>query len=126
MYLNVVNDDGTLNHYHIIKENFFDGSLYGHVGYIGTQSKASNALSIFKAYFSDAKAILVDDTNKVILDQLKTLNISEFEEKKRDETIFDKENFSLMYFTSGSTGQPVAALKTKKNIESEVNVLIDL
>ncbi|HEY9189335.1 MAG TPA: AMP-binding protein [Sulfurovum sp.] len=126
MYLNVVNDDGSLNRYHISKEDFFDGTLYGQVGYIGTQAKESNALNILKAYFSNAKAILVDNTNKVILDRLKTLNISELREKKRDETIFDQENFSLMYFTSGSTGHPVAALKTKKNIESEVSVLIDL
>ena len=126
MYLNVVNDDGSLNRYHIIKENFFDETLHGQVGYIGTQSKESNALNILKAYFSEAKAILLDETNKAILEQLKTLSISEFTAKKRDRTIFDKENFSLMYFTSGSTGSPVAALKSKNNIESEVSVLTAL
>jgi len=126
MYLNVVNDDGSLNRYHIIKENFFDETLHGRVGYIGTQSKESNALNILKAYFSEAKAILLDETNKAILEQLKTLNISEFTAKKRKRTIFDKENFALMYFTSGSTGSPVAALKSKHNIESEVKVLTAL
>lgn len=126
MYLNVVNDDGSLNRYHIIKENFYDATLYGQLGYIGGQSKESNALNILKAYFSEAKAILLDETNKTILEQLKILNISEFTAKKRDRTIFDKENFTLMYFTSGSTGIPVAAFKTKKNIESEVNVLTSL
>lgn len=126
MYLNVVNDDGSLNRYHIIKENFYDATLYGQLGYIGGQSKESNALNILKAYFSEAKAILLDETNKTILEQLKILNISEFTAKKRDRTIFDKENFALMYFTSGSTGIPVAAFKTKKNIESEVNVLTSL
>ncbi len=31
-----------------------------------------------------------------------------------------------MYFTSGSTGHPIAALKSKKNIELEVNILTSL
>lgn len=126
MYLSVVHDDGSSKRYHIIKENFFDETLHGQVGYIGTQSKESNALNILKAYFSEAKAILLDETNKAILGELNALSISEFTTTKKNKTIFDKENFALMYFTSGSTGRPVAALKSKKNIESEVGVLTSL
>lgn len=126
MYLSVVHDDGSSKRYHIIKENFFDETLHGQVGYIGTQSKEANALNILRAYFSEAKAILFDETNKAILGELKALSISEFTTTKKNKTIFDKEIFALMYFTSGSTGHPVAALKSKKNIESEVGVLTSL
>ncbi len=83
MYLSIVHDDGSSKRYHIIKENFFDETLHGKVGYIGTQSKESNALNILKAYFSEAKAILLDETNKTILEKLKALSISEFTDTKK-------------------------------------------
>lgn len=118
-----MHDDRSSKRYHIIKENFFDETLCGQVGYIGTQSKESNALNILKAYYSEAKVILLDETNKAILEKLKALGISEFTATKKDKTIFDKEIFALMCFTSGSTGHPIAALKSKKNIEAEVSVL---
>jgi len=123
MYLNIVQDNGKITCHLIRKECFFDISLAGQVGYIGTQSKETNALNIFKAYFSEAKAILFDETNKAILEQLKLLNVSEFMLEKNEKTIFDKEIFSFIYYTSGSTGFPVAALKTKTNIELEIEAL---
>ena len=123
MNLNVISDDGSLVSHHIAKDYFFDKELNGKIGYIGAQSKEANALNILKAYFSDAKAILLDETNKAIVDQLKALNIPEFINMTESETIFDKEFFCFMHFTSGSTGHPAAALKSKKNIESEVHAL---
>lgn len=126
MNLNIMNDDGIIKQYPIIKEHFFNKSLEGRVGYIATQSKEANALNIFKAYFSDAKAILLDETNEFILKQVKNLNIPEFATQINNKTIFDEEDFSFIYFTSGSTGFPIAALKSKENIESEVNVLTTL
>jgi len=124
MNLNIINDDGIIKQYPIVKEHFFNQSLEDRVGYIGTQSKEANALNILKAYFSNAKAILLDETNKAILKQLKDLNIPMFPTLPDYKTIFNAEKYSLMYFTSGSTGHPIAALKTKKNIESEINALI--
>jgi len=126
VYLSVVNDDGQINKYHIIKNKFVDSGLYKHVGYIGTKSKESNALNLLKAYFSESKAILLDETNKLIVDQLKILHVPEFSEGKKEKTIFDFKNFLLMYYTSGSTGMPVGALKSKENIESEVHTLTQL
>jgi len=123
MNLNIINDDGIIKQYPIVKEYFFNESLQGRVGYIGTQSKETNALNIFKAYFSDAKAILLDEMNEFILQQVKTLNIPRFGTKVNNKTIFDEENFSFIYFTSGSTGSPIAALKSKENIELEVDML---
>jgi acyl-coenzyme A synthetase/AMP-(fatty) acid ligase len=126
MNLNIINDDGIIKQYPVKKEHFFNQSLENNVGYIGSQSKEENALNIFKAYFSNAKAILLDETNQAILKQLKDLTIPEFATQINAKTIFDEKDFSFMYFTSGSTGSPVAALKTKKNIESEVKALTEL
>ena len=123
MYLDIVKDNGKITRHPIRKEYFCDTLLDGQVGYIGTQSKESNALKIFKAYFSEAKAILLDETNKAILEQLISLNVPEFMVGKNKKTIFEREDFSFMYYTSGSTGFPVAALKTKTNIELEVESL---
>ena len=123
MNLKVLKDDGRLSSHQIAPHLFYDRSLLNRVGYIGTESKERNALNIFRAYFSDAKAILLDETNRTIVSQLEELSIKRFEEKQRRETIFDREDFSLLYFTSGSTGVPVGALKSKKHIESEVKVL---
>jgi len=119
MYLSILNDDGSVHRHEIVKNTLLDKSLDGKVGYIGNKSKELNALSIYKAYFSNAKAVLLDETNKVILEEVKSLGIVEFGDSPKQSTSFDSQNFSLAYFTSGSTGYPVAALKSKENLELE-------
>jgi len=126
VYLSVLDDNEELTTYQISKELFVDTKLHGHVGYIGTQSKELNALNLLKAYFSESKAILLDETNKAIVEELKVLNVPEFCKRRKEKTIFDTKDFFLMYYTSGSTGVPVGALKTKKHIESEVHTLTQL
>ena len=123
MNLNVISDNGTISKHARMKVPLSYEIWKNKIGYIGTQSKESNALNIFNAYFSEAKAILLDETNRSIVELLKHLNIQSFESENSGYTVFDDQDFSFMYFTSGSTGHPVGALKSKENILSEVNAL---
>lgn len=126
MILKVLNDNGLINSYEIKKELFFDEKYNNKISYIASSKKEENALNIFKSYFSDAKSILFDSTNKPILKLLEELNIKEFNETINNKNIFENKDFSFLYFTSGSTGFPVGALKTKENIISEIEVLSSL
>ncbi|AXK49073.1 aconitate hydratase [Aliarcobacter trophiarum LMG 25534] len=126
MKLIVYNDDKTTTNYEIKKENFSDKSLKDRVFYIASNSKEQNALKIFYSYFSGAKSILFDSSNKILQKELEDLNIPDFKASIKVENIFDKYDFSFLYYTSGSTGYPTAALKTKENISSEVEDLTAL
>lgn len=126
MYLKVYNDDGSINSYNINKNDFTNKESKNRVSFISSSSKETSALNIFKSYFSNAKSILFDDTNKLLVKNLESLNIPSFETKDNVSNIFDNKEFSFIYFTSGSTGQSTAALKTKENIESEIKALSTL
>jgi acyl-coenzyme A synthetase/AMP-(fatty) acid ligase len=126
MTLTILNDSGSPKHYEIKKELFFDKTYTNKVSYIASSSKEDNALNIFKSYFSDAKSVLFDNTNKQIAQQLKALHIQAFNEHKYQKNIFSTLDFSFLYFTSGSTGFPLGALKTKENIRAEIEVLSQL
>ena len=127
MHLKVYNDNGSISSHQIDKNEFvteFKNKEYKNkVSYISSSSKEINALNIFKSYFNDAKSILFDDTNKLLVKKLSTLDIPSFESSKNTSTIFDDKEFSFVYFTSGSTGESTAALKTKENIQSEIKAL---
>ncbi|MFA7082960.1 MAG: AMP-binding protein [Arcobacteraceae bacterium] len=126
MTLSIVNDNNSIKEYEIKEELFLNSQFNNKISYIASVKKEENALNIFTSYFSDAKSILFDQTNKSILTQLKNLNIKEFNKPKNNDNIFNNKIFSLLYFTSGSTGFPLGALKTKKNIQREVEVLSSL
>lgn len=126
MKIEVHNDNGTITTHNINKKDFTNSSLQNHLGYINSKSKEQNALNIIKAYFNDSKIILFDETNQILKEKLKELNIKEFLHNEKINTIFDEKDFSMMFFTSGSTGNPVGALKTKKHLEEEVEVLTKL
>jgi len=126
MHLKVYNDNASINSYKIDKNEFINNEYENKVSYISSTSKEINALNIFKSYFSNAKSILFDDTNKLLVKKLENLNIPSFEDKNNTSTIFNKKDFSFVYFTSGSTGESTAALKTKQNIESEIKALSSL
>jgi len=123
MDLKILNDNGSISSHQIKKENFLDENLKNKVAYISSKSKEHNALNIFTSYFSDAKSILFDESNKLLVQKLKELDICELNTGKKKETIFDTKEFSFIYFTSGSTGESTAALKTKENILSEIKAL---
>ncbi len=122
MKLIVHNDDLTINTYSLEKNNFYNKELENHLGYISSDKKALNALKIIEAYYSNSKVILFDHTNKVIENKLKALNIPEYKTSFNEKTIFDKKDFSMIFFTSGSTGEPVGALKTKEHLENEIKI----
>lgn len=126
MKIEVHNDNGTITTHNINKKDFLNSSLQNHLGYINSKSKEQNALNIIKAYFNDSKIILFDETNQILKEKLDELNIKEFLHSEKINTIFDEKDFSMMFFTSGSTGNPVGALKTKKHLEEEVEVLTKL
>ncbi len=126
MYLTILEDDGTCIKYHICQEHYKIKDLKNHIGYIHSRAKESNALEIFKAFFSDAKAILFDASNKVLFSKLKDLDIKDFSDPAQGQSPFDQEDFLMMFFTSGSTGNPVGALKTRENLEEEVKALTKL
>lgn len=125
MKLQIYNDNGTIRSHEIKKENFLDKALEGKVSYISSASKEENILKIFSSYFSDAKSILFDESNKLLLKHLQELKIPSFTQSPQ-KTIFDEQDFKFIYFTSGTTGQSVGALKTEKNIEWEVKCLTNL
>lgn len=112
MYLKVYNDCGTINKYEIREELFNDKTLKDKILFISSSKKENNALDILKAYFSKSKAILFDSTNKTIVEKL-----NNFEEKE----LLEKD-YSFLFFTSGTTGNPLGALKTNSNIVREIEV----
>ena len=114
MKIKILNDDGTTNIYNtnILSQNCIDEDIK----FINSSSKEKNAIDIIKAYNSDKKTILFDDTNKMLTKKINELNLDRFKDK----------DFSMMFFTSGSTGNPVGALKTKTNLEEEIKVFTQL
>ncbi|WP_419777331.1 AMP-binding protein [Malaciobacter marinus] len=123
MTLKVFKDNGSVNEYEIKKELFFDKKYLDKVSYIASSKKEKSVLKMIESYFSGAKSILFDDTNKALSDSLEKLNIKEFNEKRDNENIFYDKDFMFLYFSSGSTGFPSGALKTKENILEEVEVI---
>lgn len=126
MTLKVFNDNASINEYEIKKELFFDKDYVNKVSYIASSKKEENILNILKSYYSGAKSILFDDTNKLLYETLEKLNIKEFNEQKNTENIFNDKDFIFLYFSSGSTGFPSGALKTKENILEEIEVISSL
>ncbi len=123
MTIKVYNDNGTITKHKIKKEDFINKSLEGTMGYVESKSKEKNALDIIEAYYSKAKVVLFDETNEILKNKLNSLNIKEFKTENKEKTIFDDKDFSLMFFTSGSTGNPVGALRTNDNLEKEMKVV---
>jgi acyl-coenzyme A synthetase/AMP-(fatty) acid ligase len=126
MYLDIIGDNGKVTRHRIDRGMLNCEILQECVGFINSQSKEANALDICSVYFSSGKAVLYDETNTLLQAQIETLNIDKIGGSKERKTIFDDEDFLFIYYTSGSTGMPVAALKTKENILSEIEVITAL
>ena len=126
MNLKVIADNSEVTNISLNSETLKNPVLLNQVGYIGSQSKASNAQNILEAYCSSSKAILLDSTNRLTLEQIEALNIPQFKSSHSFKNLFDEIDFSFLYFTSGTTGKPVGAFKSKLNIEAEVKALTQL
>lgn len=81
--------------------------------FIGSSSKENSAIKILKAYISGKKQVLFDESNQSIKELLSEIDFKEID-------------FSILLFTSGTTGKPVGAFKSKENLEQEVTELIEL
>jgi len=99
--------------YKVDKESFYNPNLKDKIVLIDNEDKKESILNLLKAYFSDAKAILYDSSNQLIKKRVKNFNLS-----------FD--NFSTLFFTSGTTGEPVGAFKSRDNLDLEAKVLANL
>ena len=123
MKINVLNDDGSSNVHDINSEILFTTNNKKRVGYVNATSKEQTALDIVNYFSSDSKMIIFDKTNKLMEDRLTSLNIMPLSKMNNLPTIFDNQPFSMMFFTSGTTGEPVGALKTNENLLLEVKEL---
>ncbi len=113
MMLKILNDEGTTTVHTISKETIVNSKP---IDFISSTQKETNVLKIIDAYYSGNKTILFDSSNKAIVDKVKNFDLN----------LLNTYDFSMMFFTSGSTGNPVGALKTKNNLEEEVKVFSKL
>jgi acyl-CoA synthetase (AMP-forming)/AMP-acid ligase II len=114
MNLKVLNDDGSITIHNINSSNLSQKS--NKVDIISSTVKEKNALKIINNYNKNIKTVLFDDTNKIISTNINNLDFNKF----------NNYDFKMMFFTSGSTGNPIGALKNKNNLEEEVQVFTKL
>lgn len=73
------------------------------------------------AFYNNQKIVLFDTNHKQLLNYYQNNNINKI---KNIDTISD--NHRVLFFTSGSSGFPIGAFKTRQNLEQEVLILKDL
>lgn len=108
----VKNDDGSKNVYE--SESLIDERLKNQVVLVPSKTKEENAVEILRAYLSGAKPILYDQENLSLKEKIESLGAEAFNDV----------DFSAMFFTSGSTGFPTGAFKSRENIETDMEALI--
>lgn len=112
MRLVILNDDGSENVYK--SESLIDWALKNQVIFVPSKTKEENAIEILRAYLSDAKPILYDQENLALKEKIESLGAETFNDI----------DFAAMFFTSGSTGFPTGAFKSKENIETDMAALV--
>jgi len=117
MYLDVLSDDGSCSRYPISREQMTTPGSRKTVKLIHSQHKVDNALEIYHTYFEQSKVILFDASNQRLFEKIQIL---------QKESLLESMPYLMMFFTSGSTGDPVGALKSRENLESEVRALAKL
>jgi len=106
------NDDGSEKVHE--SANLIDTTLKNKVILIPLKTKEENAIEILRAYLSGAKPILYDQENLSLKEKIESLGIETFNDI----------DFSAMFFTSGSTGFPTGAFKSRENIETDMEALL--
>ncbi len=106
------NDDGSENVYE--SAHLIDRALKNQTLLIPSKTKEENALEILRAYLSGAKPILYDQENLSLKAKIESLGTETFKEI----------DFAAMFFTSGSTGFPTGAFKSRENIETDMEALL--
>jgi len=86
--------------------------------YVQALDKFSFIKQFIPAYLSGQKSVLFDANHKQLLDFYNANNINELEGIEQ----LSKDS-QILFFTSGSSGFPVGAFKTRRNLESEVESL---
>lgn len=115
MTISVYDDNKEVRKYTTTKDSYRN-TQKKKIFFIDSSNKESSLLKLIEVLYGDSKAILFDKNNRYTEKRLKTLDLEKFKQ----------EDFSLIYFTSGTTGNPVGALKTKDNLLLEVEQLTAL
>lgn len=84
--------------------------------HINLKNKLEFIKEFLPAFISGQKIILFDSNHKQLFDFHQKNNINSFD-------LIDQVNSQLLFFTSGSSGFPIGAFKSKQNIEQEILAL---
>ena len=87
--------------------------------YISSSNKLHYIKEFLPAFNSGQKLVLFDSNHKQLLEFHQNNDINSMKD-------IQKVNSQLLFFTSGSSGFPVGAFKTRENLLKEVSVLKDL
>ena len=108
----IINDDCSEKVYE--SSSLLDTALKNRVVLVPSKSKEENAIEILRAYLSEAKPILYDQENLSLKEKIESLGAETFNDI----------DFLAMFFTSGSTGFPTGAFKSRENIETDMEALL--
>ena len=108
----ILNDDGSEKVHE--SANLIDTTLKNKVILVPSKTKEENAIEILRAYLSGAKPILYDQENLSLKEKIESLGVETFKDI----------DFAAMFFTSGSTGFPTGAFKSRENIETDMEALL--
>jgi acyl-coenzyme A synthetase/AMP-(fatty) acid ligase len=126
MKLILDNEDLTQRIYEATEQNCVIKELENASGLIDCDNKFDSAVRIYQALHSNARAILYDTSHKALDIKLKEeMRLPVLQGGSKEEK-FCGIDYDVMLFTSGTTGMPTGAFKTKKHIQSEVEVLANL
>ncbi len=87
--------------------------------YVSSSNKLEYIKKFIPAFHNHQKMVLFDSNHKQLLEFHQNNDINKFDG-------IEKVNSELLFFTSGSSGFPVGAFKTRENLLKEVKVLKEL